>query len=545
MTKDFDFNLALSDLEKKLLSADFEGALVIVQDEVHVHLREDAVRMTPELESLRMRAMAAEVLDYFGRYVEARAVIEKDGQRCQRVLEDLRDCRVRGPQTDAQRKMLKQRCWVVIHWGYIFYRAGELAGARDRFLLCRTIAESHLTTAGYPASGTLARIYYCLGLVAREQYDYRSAKEHFTQSMAHAWQALAGVASGRRRPQRSLSSQAALTDFNIAKCLALGLAWVHYTEGELQLAIPLLLAARTLLSKSREEIIKGYVNVVYACVLRSARGDDPDLLEEAITLLREARSVFVTKKHDYYRVRAAYHLALAYLQKARNGGPAREQALEEAMSFVSEIKGYGHRADDRLFLCNAAVIESRIDRHRGNFLRALDRAREAFELGREHPFGLVDAYIARGEARFATGDSAGAEDDFEAALQAGGDNPKVRAVCLLQLARAYTQGKDVKRAAQYFEGWKTVRGRVENVFMRHLEPIVERAMHDLTEDFIVRWSSPQLDQRKLSELRSFLVKWAKARSSSDEAAARLVGVSKQTYYNWKNAPAKTGKKRHS
>src|SRR5207253_494839 len=119
---------------------------------------------------------------------------------------------------------LKQKVWVVSHYGVTFYRRGLLGDARWRFQLCLKVARDYLPD---DADGTRARIYYLLGLLDRETHDHKTALRNFTESMNYAWKTLA-----RQHDQQDGSPlnervrfQATLRDVNLARCLGLGLAW--------------------------------------------------------------------------------------------------------------------------------------------------------------------------------------------------------------------------------------------------------------------------------------------------------------------------------
>ncbi len=521
----------LKRLERKLLAADFEAAVVIVRDEVLPLFAHSPHPSVDELTNLRLRAMAAEVLDYFGGYVEARELIEEVGTQCFEILLAMEAGHQQPPSTEADRRLLKQQVWIVLHHGSTFYRHSRYEDAKRRFILCRDIAATHVTTGSYQANGTLARAYYLIGLVYRELFDYSAAKYNFTLSIDYAWKAL----------QKSSAQRVPLADLTIAKCLGLGLAWVHYTEGRADLAIPLLLAARNLLSHSAEQVIRAYVDVVYASVQRSEKGDDPGELSDSIRLLKQAHQLFEAKQHFGYKVRAAYHLALGYIQQAQHAtaSSAQAQSLTDAMSFVEEMKEYSRKHGDIGFHCNALICESRIARFCGKAIVAEEHACAALEMGHERPFVRVDALIARGEARFDLGKYAGAAEDFKLAFASGKDNQKVRAALHLHLTRTFLRQNDIRRALHHFESWKELRPNVKNAFLLSLERRVTVDLNEATQDFMARWSSPNHDPLTLErKLHGFLVEWAKSRTSSDEEAAKLLKISKQTFYNWRAAAAK-------
>jgi tetratricopeptide (TPR) repeat protein len=525
----------VQELQKRLLSADFDAARALIDS----HLRWENLTAIDEILALRLRAMASEVYDHAGRYGEAEEVIRSDGKRCERLLRNMVSSNSGVPQSLKERRLLKQRIWIVLHWGFVFYRSARFPEARSRFRLCWHVAENYLTADKYRANGTFARIHYLLGLTDREVYDYHAAKHHFAESIAYAWKALDeqenGVPKGR---------QAILTDLNIARCLGLGLAWVHYSEGSTTLAIPLLLAAKTILSIKEDKLITSYIDVVYASALRSDGGHDPVKLSDVMKLLYKGYRVFRAKGHRHYTLRAAHQLARAYLQRARNARAQRASAVERkslryARAYARRVIHLAADLSDSRFACGARVIYSQIALQGGQLLDAEDYARVALEEGYEDIFCRIEALIARGAARLALGNCSGGCKNFEDALDVGGDNPKVAAMCHLLLARGYALSKNLRRSSQHWEEWQKLMPRVNTAYMRKLADEATAARKRETTDFVIEWSSRKVDPRSEERrLHAFLVKWAKDQTETDEAAISLLGISKQTFYNWQSGNPK-------
>lgn len=520
----------LKDLERYLLRAKFKRALQTFETKL------EALTPGPDPDEpmcrMRLRAMAVEVLDYFGRYDQARALITAAGAQCLDFLQDLEGGVRPAPRNDEDRRVLKQRVWLVLHYGMSLYREGRYEDAKRKFEICRKVIDAHLTTQSYKSHGTLARAYYSLGLVHRELFAYTSAKYNFTKSIECAWdsaQAHSPIQAARRQ----------FSDLVVCKCLALGLSYVYFNEGRADLAKPILLAARNMLARSSETLIKSYIDVIYACVLRSAHGDDEKQLSDALSLLHEAHNVFTDHHHDGYKVRAAYHLAITLIQKAITQPNSRGESLRAARQYVDEVALYARARNDISFACNALIMGSRIDRWEGKPFSAQEKAGEALTIGHERIVIRVDALIARGEARVDLGYISDAINDFDAALRSGFDNLKVRAVCHLHLANAFLQQNDIRRSHQHLDHWKELKPVLQNAFARHLELKVTTAWKSTTKDFIVRWETIGHEPAQLeTKLHGFLTAWAKANSKSDEQAAALLKISKQTFYNWRAAAEK-------
>ena len=518
-------------LEQAVFTADFETAAQFAA-KVLIQETSDTADAPERFESLRLRALAAEVFDFMGRYRDARTVIRSVGESCQRTLELLHETPSRGPGNDEERRLLKQRIWVVLHWGTTFYRRGQLIEARQRFRLCQAIAERHLVDT---AEGTMAWIHYLIGLVDRESYDYRGAKHNFTESMQYAWRS---HSQGNLRTAQEPRSPRPLRLVNLARCLGLGLAWIHYTEGSVELATPLLLAAKSLLRSTEEPLIGAYIDVVWGCVLRSRYGDDARLLE-AHSLLRRSYARFRRRNHLYYMVRAQHQLAPAHLQRALNerSGPRWRRALNCAEAYGKKMRVTATELGDFRFRSIAKVILSLVRLRLGQPIEAEHLAMEALEEGgAEYIQCRIDALLAKGEARMHRGLYPQACSDFEAALEAGKKNPKISAMCYLYLTQAYAKDNDIRKATENHSRWLKLTGKIETATVRRLAFEADKALRSESEDFTLRLSATEMNPKEAeAALRAFMVKWAQKNSKTDAEAQSLLRISKQTYYNWKSS----------
>jgi tetratricopeptide (TPR) repeat protein len=476
----------------------------------------------PEIDRLRSKGVTLEIFDHLGRYDKVREVLGEDGERCKEQISLL--VHRPHPMLGSDVTLLKQRVWMVIHFGLAQYRRAAYREALQTFQLCQRVCEQ-FGAPGRKAqfSAAVCRVQYCMGLVHRELFEYSKAKHHFTRSMSFAWRAPKGAGG-------------AIAAFGHAKTLGLGLAWVHYIQGELELATPLLLAAKDLLSQYKEPLIHSYVDVIYASVERSANGSDPVKLNDAIRILERSHKVFERYGHEYYLVRAAHQLALAYIQKARNhvAQGQNSDAFECAKRFLDEMRERSHGS--KRFECLALILESRIQRYQGKATEAASLAERALGLS-ELTFTTVEALVAHGEALFELGRLEQATARFEAALRQGEDNPKIRAVCHLRLACTLARQGDTRRASKHFQRWrKSLRPKVSGAFLMELEQEAQRILSETKGDFIVAWNTANHDPEALErELHTFLVNWAQTKSENDAEAAALLHISKQTLYNWKNA----------
>jgi hypothetical protein len=184
-----------------------------------------------------------------------------------------------------------------------------------------------------------------------------------------------------------------------------------------------------------------------------------------------------------------------------------------------------------------------VARLRSDPIRAAEIAQRALDLGADRTYTKVQALIARAEARLDGQDLNGAVQDLSVALHDGGDTPTVAAACHLHLARAYLRLREPKRARQHLENWDKTRSRVNNAFLSWLDEQVRQERIGVvdTNDFIVRTTEDELDPVDLDrKLRGFLVEWAQSRSDNDDEAAKLLKISKPTFYKWRKKLAAAG-----
>ena len=413
--------------------------------------------------------------------------------------------------------------------------------------------ERCLNSDNYPCHGTLSRVFYGIGLIYRQRYEYSKARAMFRRSIDHS----------RQVAQSSKSTGAgkgkALLEYRIAKCLGLGLGWVCYTDGSLDLAATLINEARMLLADKKAAMIKAYVDVVQAQVLVSESGDQLHCLTQAIETLKEAYGIF--KCHPAYRARAAYELALTSLRlSALTPEPERDTHCQNARGYINEVIEYAKRNQDReedkRWTANALIAESRLYRALGRFPDAMKSAREVLGRSKDDRFVRIDALIELGQALM--GSARDKQDDeqagkdyrsalgcFEEALIEACENPKGQAVCHLHSARCYLRLRDGHMALEHVDKWRALRARVTNAFVHHLAKEVERELEEFKLPFTISWP------RNASEIPDVGDEETRLRGWITEVALNLTGgttdnavklikkskkqISKATFFGWRKS----------
>ena len=527
-----DFPLWLEELRNSILAVDFHTA--------HKHLTSESWEIPfRENDALVLlgACIASEVADYFGEYGRARHVLRPFVGGCYKALEDVHSGRRARPRDRQERGLLKQQLWAILHWGFVRYREGNFDEALGKFRFCREVLQKHLIDYSNPCFGTAARISYAIGLVHRQCYRYDEAKVEFTQCITQSWQHLENLEG---TPGRSTDLKP-ITAFHVAKSLALGLGWILSNEGKPLAAQRLIASARVMLAATDAEMIKRYVDVVWAASERARAGAEPSSLRKVLLTLRASYGAF--QRHPAYRIKTASELAVALII-------ANE--LDEAERYAKEIETFAG-GDDR-WLCTAYFLQSRIHRHRASATKsmrqkadfishALDSAKKATERadgqqGDGGRFSRIDAYITYGEALLLSGKFLEAKGAFERVLGWSVGNEKVTGTCHLHLARVFVQLGQKANALQHLKAWRSISGRVTNAWLNSLGEEVEETVRGM-KDFLIAAEQANLDERELSMmLKIHLRETALERADSIEAAAELCNVATSTFRSWSSLDKK-------
>jgi hypothetical protein len=180
----------------------------------------DHVPPTPDLLKLQLLCMIADVLDYGGDYPRAQALLSQNqSERTADLLlgiHSIRDAAVYGA------KYVKQACWVAMIWGMCFYRNAEFEKARMLFERAKRVLIILRASGDVPCIGTLARAWYCIGLVEREEHHYRDARSAFRNSIE---------LTGEGISMRFAVGQSIVSfDYHMARCYGLGIGWIAYNQ---------------------------------------------------------------------------------------------------------------------------------------------------------------------------------------------------------------------------------------------------------------------------------------------------------------------------
>jgi tetratricopeptide (TPR) repeat protein len=513
-------------LRDHLFLADFEQAWKDVENLPVDEIPDGSSMNDPNIiNALRLRSMAAEVCDYFGRYSKARDFVARTGELCETGLRALPPGRV-GERLEPR---VLQQIWVVLQAGLCEYRANKFDSAFAMFDLCN-LAIGRLEQ---PRWGTRARIQYSLGLVHRERYQLHDAIHCFVESTELAYKSFVRNTEVARGAEISKMNQIA-----IARSIGMGLASIYNTLGRHDLAVPLLMAAKAMLpTKPMEKLISTHIDMIEATLVR-AEARSAEANEEVLKRLLDCHATF--RDHPFYRARAAYCLAGEYIQRARPN-PAKplsakdEDYLRSARDLLKDLDF--QRTGNFRFPYQALLLQSHIERKRGNYVGAEERASEALrEVSSTRLPGLfLDLCIARGLARLGLRNTKRAVEDFTEGLKVAEKslNRRMEALFLLWLCQCHTRMKGDLEAAYFFNRYEEVEKftEVKTADVRQLAEET-RAVYKRTPDLVLTLKDNFDPTEVEKRFRRFLIDWARSRSKNDVQAAKRLKISRQTLYNW-------------
>jgi tetratricopeptide (TPR) repeat protein len=440
-------------------------------------------------------------------------------------------------------------------WGMTFYRSYDLDKALRLFELARRIATIIHDSGTITNIGTLARCWYCIGLVHREKRT-KEARAAFRQSIE--------LASKGIQDRRANGESPASFDYNLARCCGLGMGWIAYNEALLTEAAGALFMARRMMDSIRAKFIAKYLDVVQATIMMSESAE-ASRIREALALLIAAYATFDPPgtlgnqqdkdsllRHTHYALRCLNEIAMGHLHLARacqDDPRQHEENLTKAEVCVYKVKKAAklHWRTAIKTYCTALIIEARIKceraRHEKDPSRARDLntaalklAEEAGKKGSGIKSILIDASIGTGEAELALGLHAKAIASFQGALDKGKENRKDAAVCHLHLCRCYLSVDDSESAAEHFKLCELIKRGLENVFIANLAEEVRKTLFhtyqkfELSKEEVIRGRD---STEYLNSLRKWLAETAVALENGNHrlAAERLV-IGERALNNW-------------
>jgi hypothetical protein len=521
------------------------------------------LRASDETAYIQGRCVAAETLDYFGKYTAAADSLAQDSRS---VLEPLLNGDLdKSTETPA---LWKRRIWLVLAKAQVAYRKEDYDEADTLFRDCERAAD-RLNPESDRLFGTRARLAYFQGQLFRQRGQIVDARAQFASAVSWATKrfiAETGFAELSGPPvgllptldpdlQAAFDHARLLANWTIGKCQALGLGWIELTTGNLALANMHLHAGYGMLRGTGDWIHRAYSILLLGVAERALAGTDQRMLTTAIARMNDAKKGL--GDHPF-RLRACYELAQAYLRVDKT-----HEARHEIQTMLKALPAPDRaNSQERRWRCNGTIVLSRIERIAGNHGAAERIAREAVELAaradgrapaRIHGEAWTEARIALAEALMERARSASdatlaqplleeAIRSLSAACDHAAGNPKTAAVCRFHLARAQTRlGRERDAVDEYLRGVELAR-TVEHGFVATLR----RQTYELIESqstFFISQSLTYVDPatgqaRQVSGreaerlLHAFMVRRAEVLEGSRENVATRLDIDKRTVRRW-------------
>lgn len=505
------------------------------------------------IQYLKAKAFICEVYDNFGCIDESKRVVQ-EGEEIFKRLPDA----VESETPLEERQLLREQTRFCLSWANAeYYRTCRYDKAQDVVSKIHRLVLQGLINDKYPCYGTAGQISYYLGKIYRQLGRLDDAEENFAKAIEYyhrrAEQKKRQYAGDPRRARIEV-------DFALhrsAICLGLGIGWVNYTRGHLSTALHNnIIPARIVFFNTNDELNQASLNVILGAIKRSARNRKE--IRSSIELIQKAYDVFASYGHRRYLAWAAHGLSLSNFY-GRDFATAREKQTE-LMKLAEEL-------NDFEWQCTSLTLRSRINSKLNDNRAAEEDASLAYDLADEQGQVLckIDALIWRSWARLQLGRHTDARADLNEALElnrqqpvagrtAETANPRIDALCHLNLAYSYAWEHEGRKARAHFKQWEEMSREVEDGRVHDVAIDVARAIGKLSSDFIVEkiaLDDPKLPRRKidtdspelqrrlnykthLRNLQKFLVGEAKELSDEKQDIAKLLGISRQTLFQWEN-----------
>jgi tetratricopeptide (TPR) repeat protein len=547
-----DLFLEVTELFK---SGTIDKSLLDRVKELHKIVDADAARLRDRspIQYLKAKAFICEVYDCFGCIDESKEVIREGGEIFKRLPDG-----IESATPLEERELLREQIRLCLGWANAeYYRTHQYDKALEVVSRIHHLVLQGLMNDTFPCFGTMAEISYYLGRIYRQVGRFDDAEENFAKAMEcyhrRAEQKKRQFAGDPRRAQLSVN----FALHRSAICLGFGIGWVNYTRGHLTRALHNnIIPARIVLLNTNDELSQASLNVILGAIKRSAKNRKE--IRSSIEHIQKAYDIFASYGHRRYLAWAAYGLSLAHFY-GQDFATAREKQ-SEMMKLAEEL-------DDFEWQSTSFTLRSRINSRLNDNRAAEEDASRAYELADEHGQVLckIDALIWRSWARIQLGKHADARSDVNEALElnqqqavarrtAETANPRIEALCHLNLAYSYALEHEGRKARAHFKEWEEMSREVEDGRVHDLATEVARAIGKLSSDFIVEkiaLDDPKLPRRKidtdnpdlqrrlnykthLRHLQKFLVGEARELSEEKQDIAKLLGISRQTLFQWEN-----------
>lgn len=555
------FYKKLEYIKSQLKAGRFDSSLIQHADILRkmVESLKDTLRAQDEISYLKSKSIMSEVYYYFGELGKAREAVTEG----EKIFDQLKAKSI-SLQGGAPRLIREQ---IRLSLAYIqanLYREHNYIECKKRILFCRDLT-LRLKRPDFPCWGTQAQIMHALGRVHRQVNEFNLAEECFAESInfyyERAEQKRKLYEKGDQRDHQQLQAEISFSNYRSAIALGLGLGWVNFTKGLLTMALHHnIIPARALLAHTGDELNKAYLAILFGAIKRCLAGNSIEKLDEAISVIEKAHEDFKKAGHLRYTARASYELSMAYLysfylHKKQGNSKKEKEQIEKARESINTVLELSQQGSDHRWISNAYIIQSRIERWDGNYKRAEQIASEALEVANKSNQVLckIDANLARARVRIKLKDIEGARKDLDQAQAlnqrsssvddndpiipaAEPRNPRIQAVCYLNLARICVLSEEGSQAKEYLSLGRDLLKGVEHVIIHKLADNIEKEVNKLNRNFIIQADDKLKDNIEHEYynwgLKAFLIRQAYLQTKNKNKVAELLGISVNTLKNW-------------
>jgi tetratricopeptide (TPR) repeat protein len=541
----------VANLENYLDQANLDGAFEYIAKLPPENLEQHFDPQLGPLLSLRARCLVCEVYDYAGKSREANLAIDAVAEDIWEDLKAAEPTKAKVWKNIEKLTYLKQECLACLHLGMVvYYRKHDYQNAFGLFSLAEQIlSRINSNDPSIPSMGSLARAYYCLGLAEREQHKLYDARRHFSQAVECAWTRLV--------EQQQMGKRVAFLRYIIGRALGLGMSWIAFARASMAEANAHIVAARLILQETAGvKYLRDYVEVVHACTQRS-RATTIGEIDVALNAMKDAYESLggnsVLKDHTgqghfIYAQRAACELATSHIYAARLHGQDNQKAIEASKHHLKQASEYVLMIERSLLLsgsgerdtrtrCNVLIAKSRIFREMGRFSEARAEAEKAVQIADNNPFSRIDCWTTLGEAYYHLDEIDNAFEQFRKARNDSHaqTNPKVLAVCDLQIALCHLKRGQVNQAQEIVVRWKSQgsQGRA-NAFVQYLLAKIEIQLSE--PPFVIPGNTADNTLKDwIPRAEKWLAQVALKRADGNKVkAGELLGVHGKTVSNYLN-----------
>lgn len=518
-----------------------------------------------EVDQLQLATLEAEYLYQSGKAYKAVQVLKPWYLK---LYGELKDGSIAKPAVFRGRidkRLLRQKLWALMY--YVGYHFSALqrrhSEAIKQLELIEKVIRKNLGTAErdsdspqYHPAGTLAVCHFFLGQAYRGQREFRQAEWHFVRSQEETQKRLEKKlnAPAVRNDPRLKEYETAYHHGFTARILGSGMSWVALQEGRLTRAEYLLRTAQALLTDTRLESLKQFVNSMLQITVRRRTPVGSDDYLPAVQAVEECFHDFKRSNDITGQTRCATELVRAYLDLV-------EFAREDLTENKSEDLAAAKRWLDRLYTLATAgqdsdmagiirhgLLKTRfelLNNEREKALEAVDEVEANYNSARrddkesaEFSEFFVEIELWRAAIHLTheqTKDLQRARDIlqelFKPDRQDRLHDPVLQAECYLRMMEATPYPIDQKK---YRIQWIELKQFVENAYLHHRWKVIQenRVPQPFHKEIDIELSHEKTVRAYKQEFEQWIDELAFSRYpyESDEDLARVFDSHKTTVY---------------